>query len=111
MSEPVLEFLTNSTITLVIVIFTGSLIVLGVIFEVVWHMRKRMKNTSIVTGEVVGKTQKRLEGKRTSDPMLEMMNEIRAINEKINRQENDISGIKSDISIIKNAVTKFANQK
>ena len=111
MSEPVLEFLTNSTITLIIVIFTGILIVLGILFEVVWHTRKRMKKTIVITGKEVGRSPKRFEEKCVSEPILEIMSEIRTINEKINKQENDISGIKSDITIIKRAVTQFANQK
>ena len=104
MSEPILEFLMNSTVTFVIVIVTGALIVLGLLFEIVWHVRQTMKSNSKgpVTEDVVAETPKRKEGvamsmidpKWVSAPIAEIKNEMRSFHERMNKLEGDINVMK-----------------
>ena len=104
MSEPVHEFLINSPMTLSITATTGALVVLGLLFEIGWHVHQRRKTepNSSAAEDVEEDTLKRKEGvamamldpKWVSVPISEIKNEMRCFHERMNKLELDVNVMK-----------------
>ena len=105
MSESIFGFLVNGSITLIITIVTGSLVIFGLLFEVGWHARQRMNRDAmkgVLSIEAVEEKPKQKEGvgmamidpKWVSLPISEIRNEMRSFHERMNKWENDMTIMK-----------------
>ena len=107
MSEPIHEFLVNSTVTLVITIFTGLLVVCGLLFQIGWHVSQRMKSKYTIPGKVVEGSPSRQDSVEMT--MVDLKTDMRSFHERMNKQEHELISMKNDLTTIKEAVLKLTD--